>query len=582
MYGLDPKADKFFIHVFILMLTALCISNFFRLLGNLSPSLYLSQQFMGLFFVLLLTYVGYFPPKQKMKPWLGWIFWIDPFAYAFKALFANEMRGLQFHCDSDGHIPAGPGYNSTLILLTRNLVFTFPADSDYRVCALPGAAPGATVVHGDIYLEQVYQFKVDELAIDIIAVMLFWILFTIVNAIAVEKIEWTHGGFMRRLFKRGKAPKQNDDAAEMEIARKAAEATENMQPIELKAGIFMWDELCYTVPVSGQPDGSKTRQLLDHVQGWIKPGQMTALMGASGAGKTTLLDVLAQRKTQGVVEGTMLLNGLPLRIDFERITGYVEQLDVHNGFLTVREALQYSAKLRQDAHIPLQEKLDYVERVLEMMEMTPLGDALIGDLESGYGISVEERKRLTIGMELVAKPQILFLDEPTSGLDSQSSYNIIKFIRKLADAGMPLVCTIHQPSSVLFEYFDRILLLGKGGKVTYFGDIGKNSRVLLDYFEHNGARHCTDDENPAEYILEAIGAGVGGKTDKDWVQIWRTSPECQSVKEEIEDQKRKATAHSADDIPLEFATGRWYQLKQLYVRFNIIFWRNPSYKYVLC
>lgn len=102
--------------------------------------------------------------------------------------------------------------------------------------------------------------------------------------------------------------------------------------------------------------------------------------------------------------------------------------------------------------------------------MNHLGDALIGSLEKGIGISIEERKRLTIGMELVAKPHILFLDgnlgwlcnfsEPTSGLDSQSAYNIVKFIRKLADAGMPLVCTIHQPSSVLFEYFDRLLLLG--------------------------------------------------------------------------------------------------------------------------
>ncbi len=96
-----------------------------------------------------------------------------------------------------------------------------------------------------------------------------------------------------------------------------------------------------------------------------------------------------------------------------------------------------------------------------MMEMQHMGDALIGSLETGVGISVEERKRLTIGMELVAKPHILFLDEPTSGLDAQSSYNIIKFIRNLANAGMPLICTIHQPSSVLFEHFDRLLFLSK-------------------------------------------------------------------------------------------------------------------------
>jgi ATP-binding cassette subfamily G (WHITE) protein 2 (SNQ2) len=135
------------------------------------------------------------------------------------------------------------------------------------------------------------------------------------------------------------------------------------------------------VKVQDSGDGKKTRLLLDHVSGWIKPGQMTALMGASGAGKTTLLDVLVKRKTQvsipssvssaflfdlakGKVTGTMLLNGLPLRIDYERITGYVEQMDVHNPFLTVREALRYSAKLRQEAEVPEQEKLDYVEQVL--------------------------------------------------------------------------------------------------------------------------------------------------------------------------------------------------------------------------
>lgn len=112
--------------------------------------------------------------------------------------------------------------------------------------------------------------------------------------------------------------------------------------------------------------------LLNNVEGWIKPGQMTALMGASGAGKTTLLDVLAQRKTAGKVEGKMRLNSLPLRKDFERITGYVEQMDVHEPYFTVREALRFSANLRQDPSIPLSEKYDYVERVLEVVSMAIL------------------------------------------------------------------------------------------------------------------------------------------------------------------------------------------------------------------
>lgn len=98
---------------------------------------------------------------------------------------------------------------------------------------------------------------------------------------------------------------------------------------------------------------------------------------------------------------------------------------------------------------------------------------------------------------------------------------------------MPLVCTIHQPSSVLFEYFDRLLLLARGGKTVYFGDIGKESRVLLDYFERNGADKCDVSENPAEYILRAIGAGVNAKSTQDWAQIWKNSSECRAVHEEL-------------------------------------------------
>lgn len=172
--------------------------------------------------------------------------------------------------------------------------------------------------------------------------------------------------------------------------------------------------------------------------------------------------------------------------------------------------------------------------------------------------------------------------EPTSGLDSQSSYNIIKFIRKLADAGMPLVCTIHQPSSVLFEYFDRLLLLGKGGKVTYFGDIGENSAILLDYFARNGARHCSNEENPAEYLLEAIGAGVGGKTDKDWVQIWKSSPEADAVKREVEDTKKKAEGLKDDDIPREFATSKYVVLLSLSLSHNHTYSNSGGTSYANC
>jgi ATP-binding cassette subfamily G (WHITE) protein 2 (SNQ2) len=193
----------------------------------------------------------------------------------------------------------------------------------------------------------------------------------------------------------------------------------------------------------------------------FQPGTLTALMGASGAGKTTLLDVLALRKDEGVVEGEIKVDGRPLGKSFKRTTGYVSQVDLHEPHQTVREALIFSALLRQPAEVPEEEKIAYVDTVIELLELTDIQNALIG--ENNVGLGVEQRKRVTIAVELVAKPVLLFLDEPTSGLDGQSSFNILRFLRKLADNGQSMLVTIHQPSALLFDQFDRLLLLAKGG-----------------------------------------------------------------------------------------------------------------------
>lgn len=217
-------------------------------------------------------------------------------------------------------------------------------------------------------------------------------------------------------------------------------------------------------------------------------------MGVSGAGKTTLLDVLAQRVSIGVVTGDMFVNGKPLDASFQRKTGYVQQQDLHLETSTVREALRFSAALRQPKSTTLSEKYAYVEDVIKMLNMEDFAEAVVGT--PGEGLNVEQRKLLTIGVELAAKPALLlFLDEPTSGLDSQSSWSICAFLRKLADHGQAVLSTIHQPSAILFQQFDRLLFLAKGGRTVYFGDIGKDSKTLLEYFESNGARPCDATEN---------------------------------------------------------------------------------------
>lgn len=210
----------------------------------------------------------------------------------------------------------------------------------------------------------------------------------------------------------------------------------------------------------------------------------------------------------GVVTGDMLVDGNPRNASFQRKTGYVQQQDVHLPTTTVREALRFSAILRQPRSVSTQEKFDYVEQVISLLEMERYAEAVVG--VPGEGLNVEQRKRLTIGVELAAKPELLlFLDEPTSGLDSQTSWNILQLLRKLTDHGQAVLCTVHQPSAILFENFDRLLLLAKGGRTVYFGEVGKASNVLVDYFTKHGAPAPSEGTNPAEWMLRLVGGARG-------------------------------------------------------------------------
>ena len=184
-------------------------------------------------------------------------------------------------------------------------------------------------------------------------------------------------------------------------------------------------------------------------------------------------------------------------------------------------------------------------------------------------------------IELAAKPQLLlFLDEPTSGLDSQSAFNIVRFLRKLAAAGQAILCTIHQPNASLFENFDRLLLLQRGGETVYFGDIGKDAHVLRDYFARRGA-HCPPDANPAEWMLDAIGAGQQARIgDKDWGEIWTESEELENTKTalvQIKAERQKEVSNQTKPEQKEYATPLWHQIKVVTKRQLRAFYRSPNY-----
>lgn len=232
-------------------------------------------------------------------------------------------------------------------------------------------------------------------------------------------------------------------------------------------------------------------QLLTDVSGAFRPGVLTALMGVSGAGKTTLMDVLAGRKTGGYIEGSISISGYPKNQEtFARISGYCEQNDIHSPNVTVFESLTFSAWLRLDKDVdkhtravgipcPIHSALflfgsfffthlfdcfsehgdsclqAFVEQVMDLVELNSFRDSIVG-LPGITGLSTEQRKRLTIAVELVANPSIIFMDEPTSGLDARAAAIVMRTVRNTVDTGRTVVCTIHQPSIDIFESFDEV------------------------------------------------------------------------------------------------------------------------------
>ncbi|CAN9353854.1 unnamed protein product [Alternaria alternata] len=572
MAGLRREPAQFFIFFLITYITTFVMSAAFRTMAALTKTISQAMALAGVLSLALVMYTGYVVSVPQMKDWFSWIRYVNPIFYAFEILIANEFHGREFTCSE-----IIPSYT--------------PLVGDSWICSAVGSIAGRRTVSGDDYIAKSYQYYYSHVWRNFGILLAFLFGLMGIYFWATECNSSTTSTAEVLVFQRGHVPEylqENDSQTATDEEKgaehsqtKPSEPSSSVQAMEPQKDIFTWRDVVYDIEIKGEP-----RRLLDHVSGWVQPGTLTALMGVSGAGKTTLLDVLAQRTTMGVITGDMFVNGKPLDASFQRKTGYVQQQDLHLDTATVRESLRFSAMLRQPASVSMEEKYEFVEKVIDMLNMGDFANAVVGI--PGEGLNVEQRKLLTIGVELAARPKLLlFLDEPTSGLDSQSSWAICAFLRKLADAGQAVLCTVHQPSAILFQEFDRLLFLARGGRTVYFGKIGKNSRTLLDYFESNGARKCEDAENPAEYMIETVNNGPRDK--QDWHAIWKASPERSGVEAEID---RLHAEKANEPVAVEAESGEQAEFaaplaRQFQIVTNRVFqqyWRMPEYvlsKFVL-
>lgn len=567
--NLRREPGAFFFFLLTSFVLTLVMSMMFRTIASVSRTLQQALTPAAVLILAIVIYTGFAIPTPYMLGWSRWINYLDPVAYGFEALMCNEFSGQNYRCDQ-----LVPPYG----------------DLANQICSVVGAVAGQDYVNGDAYIYENFRYINSHKWRNIGILFTFMVGLAICYLIAAELVSAKKSKGEVLVFRRGYIPAAltrsvPDDVEGADIHEKTPMDKADVQEqalniIQKQEAIFQWKDVCYDIKIKGEP-----RRILDHVDGWVKPGTLTALMGVSGAGKTTLLDVLATRVTMGVISGEMLVDGRPRDESFQRKTGYAQQQDLHLSTSTVREALRFSALLRQPAATPKEQKLAYVEEVIKLLEMEQYADAIVGVL--GEGLNVEQRKRLTIGVELAAKPELLlFLDEPTSGLDSQTSWSILNLLEKLTTNGQAVLCTIHQPSAMLFQRFDRLLFLAKGGRTVYFGEVGQNASVLTGYFEQNGAAPCPASANPAEWMLEVIGAAPGSYTETDWHQTWRSSDEYQAVQRELEQMKherpglsRIQTRSKDKSAYSEFAAPFGQQYLQTQRRVFQQYWRTPSYIY---
>jgi ABC-type multidrug transport system ATPase subunit len=277
---------------------------------------------------------------------------------------------------------------------------------------------------------------------------------------------------------------------------------------------FQFEEVVYKVKIGRKtawwqrPCGNTgstvcEKTILNGISGIVCPGEMLAMLGPSGSGKTTLLAALGGRlgtstNTASHFSGKLTYNGMPFSGAMRRRTGFVAQDDVLYPHLTVIETLHYTALLRLPSTLSAAEKAAHAEAIMVELGLARVAHSVIGGVRGVRGVSGGERKRVSVGLEMLVNPSLLLLDEPSSGLDSTTASKIIGTLKRMSVQGRrTVVVTIHQPSSRLYHMFDKVLLLSADGSPIYYG----RASDALSYFASIGFT-CSLSINPADLMLD--------------------------------------------------------------------------------
>ncbi|CAI0420672.1 unnamed protein product [Linum tenue] len=541
--GFDPNFGRLIRFYVLLAATNQMASALFRFIAATGRNMIVANTFGSFVLLSIFALSGFILSPDYIKKWWVWAYWVSPMMYGQNAIVINEFLA--------------PSWNSTESL-------------------------GVQVLRSRGFFTEPHWYW-----LGLGATLGFLFLFNIAFAFALT--------FLDR-FEKPQAIMPDDDATtllrrnEMSTCGSSTttivddEASGNKKEgmvLPFEPHSITFEDIIYSVDTPKEMEGQGFVEdklvLLKGISGVFRPGVLTALMGVSGAGKTTLMDVLAGRKTGGYVEGNITVSRFPKKQEtFARISGYCEQNDIHSPQVTVYESLVYSTWLRLPQEVEEKTRMIFVEEVMDLIELNPMRNSLVG-IPGESGLTTEQRKRLTIGVELVANPSIIFMDEPTSGLDARAAAIVMRTVRNTVDTGRTVVCTIHQPSIDIFEAFDELFLLNRGEEI-YVGPLGSHSAHLVKYFEEiQGVRKIRDGYNPATWMLEVTSSAQEKALGVDFAQIYKKSYLYKRNKALIADLSKSDLGAKELCFPTRYSQPLFIQCMACLWKQHRSYWCNPSY-----
>ncbi|KAK3139132.1 hypothetical protein QOZ80_5AG0378330 [Eleusine coracana subsp. coracana] len=469
-------------------------------------------------FLVILLFGGFIIPRPSMPKWLKWGFWISPLSYAEIGLTGNEFLASRWLKSILSDVSLG-----RRILMDRGLDF-----SSHFYWISVGALIGFILLYNIGFATGLTIKKPPGSSRAIIS---------------RDNITKLNG--RDQLIAMGTHSRICKPNAEASLSNKTGRMVLPFTPLTIS---FLDVSYFVETPMEMMEQGymEKKLQLLHNVTGAFQPGILSALMGVTGAGKTTLLDVLAGRKTGGIIEGDIRVGGYPkFQQTFARISGYCEQTDVHSPQITVGESVAYSAWLRLPTEIDSETRNEFVNQVLETIELDQIRDALVG-IPGVNGLSTEQRK-----------------------------------LKNVAETGRTVVCTIHQPNIEIFETFDELMLMKRGGKLIYAGPLGYHSCKVIQYFQEiPGVPRIKENYNPSTWMLEVTSTSTEAQLGIDFAQIYKDSSLFQDKHTLV--KRLCIPPPGASDLyfPTRYPQRFWEQFKACLWKQCLSYWRTPSYNLV--